>query len=114
AVIARAEVNAVHVKLENLLFRILRLNMPGEHRFQRLAIKRAGVQFAGVPREVLRDGAAPLLRFASSGVGDERAQHALKIDAMMLPKTCVLPCEQRLDEPRRNRGKRNDVTVLAA
>ena len=111
---AAAEIGAVEVELENLVLGQPRLQPGGEERFVDLALERALVAQEQVLGELLGDGRAALHHAAGPGVGHERAEGAVEVDAVMFVETPVLGRQHRLDEVVGHVLERHRIVVLDA
>src|SRR5205807_3935158 len=107
AVTAGAEINPVHIKLEDLLFREFVLDPKRDHRFEQLATDVAAAERETVAGELLGNAARTFLGRAGQNIADERAENPAPINAGMLIKTRIFARQERIDEKRRNFIERN-------
>ena len=82
-----AEINPVHVKLENLLLGELALDPQRDHRFEQFAAEGAAAERKTVARELLGDAARAFLGRAAHDIATKRAQNAAPIDPAVLDKS---------------------------
>ncbi len=92
---ALAQVDLVHVDLEDLVLGEVFLDLPGQQRFIGLALEGLLGRQEEVACHLLRDGRGALAR-AAGGVVQGRAQHAPVIDAAVLIEAVVLDRQHRL------------------
>ena len=107
----RPEKNLVEVEFEDLVLRVGRFDPQGDQRFLDLAV----VGLLGREQEVLGhllgDGRGALL-LAGLGVGEDRADDALGVDAAVLVEVLVLRREERGDHDLRHRLDRQVEAAL--
>src|SRR5262245_34552378 len=97
-----AEINLIQISLQDLGFRISRLQQQRDQRFVHFSPYRALVAQEEILRELLSDGAATLHGGASTDVGDGSAQNRARRDAMVTKERAVLDRNQRADQQRRH------------
>ena len=110
---ALAEVDLVHVQLQNLVLAQLALDLQGQQRFFQLALGRQPGRQEKRPRHLLGDGGRALAQTPGGG-GQQRAQHAFGVDAQMLAEACVLHRQQRLLQLQRDGADRHKLPALGA
>ena len=111
AVEAVAEIHLVQIELEDLVLREVVFELRGEQQFAQLAAQRFFAADA-LPRQLLRDGAAALDRFAGARDRDRRADDANRVEAVVIEEAAIFDGDDRLDQVRRNLGKRHLNPVL--
>src|SRR6478672_11860364 len=99
---AAAEINAVQVKLENLVFAKLPLKREGQDAFLDLAHEVAVVGQEDVARELLRDGRGSAYPVTSREGGSDRSADVDRVDANMATEAAVLGRDHRRPHLRRD------------
>src|SRR5438876_11115074 len=94
----RAEINAVYVKLENLLFRKFAFDAQRDHCFQQFPAERAATERKTVARQLHCETARAFLCGHAENVPRQSAQNPAPIDAFVLVESTVLACQHRHDE----------------
>ena len=93
-----AEVRLVQVHLEDLVLRVLALDVAGEDDFLQLAAVGLAASQEAQARELLRDGAAAFRAPARFQVANHGADGADGVDATVLIEPLILDRDDRLDE----------------
>ncbi len=114
AVRALAEIDLVHVQLENLVLRQGLLDLVREQHFVNLARVGLLARQEEVARDLHRDRASALARAAVHQVGDTGAQDADEVDAAVFVKAVVLDREHRLLHHVRNVLEAHEAAALLA
>src|SRR2546423_10768256 len=107
AVTTGAEINPVHIKLEDLFFGELVLNSKRDHRFEKFPADVATAEWKTVARELLSNTARAFLGRPAQDIAHQRAKNSVPIDSRMLIEAGVFAREERIDEQRRNFVERN-------
>ena len=97
-----AEVDAVHVELEDLLLGHLHLDAEGHGRLEELAVEGLAAEREAVAGQLLGDRAGPLLHPANEKVPHGRTCDAERVDSAVLVESRVFAADQGLDEIRRD------------
>ena len=108
-----AEVDLVHVELQDLVLAQLALDLQRQQGLFELALGRAPRRQKEGARHLLGDGGRPLAH-AAGGCGHQRPQHAFGVDAAVLAKARVLHRQQGLLHQQRDLGDRHKLPPLAA
>ena len=112
AVSALSEVDLIEIKFQNLLFRILALDLQREEDLLHLALDRPILCQIGVLRELLRDRRASLCNRPARDVGIDGAQDAARVDAHVLVETIVLDRDESVLQVLRNLRELYGFAVL--
>ena len=108
-----AQIHLVQVRDQNVLFRVVRLETHGHDGLGRLAAEGLLVRQKVVLHELLRQRAAALHDAPGPQVGPDRAQHAERVDAVVLVEAPILDELDAAAQERRNVGRGHDQAVLA-
>ena len=95
---AGAEIGALEIELEDVVFRKPRFQPQRQKGLAHLALDRALVRQEQVLGELLRDGGAALHHAAGARIGEQRAEGAGDVDAEVLVEAPVFRGERRLDQ----------------
>ena len=112
AVGALPEVDLIEVHLEDFVLGVGLLDPDREHDLLELSREGLLVREEEVPRKLLGDGAAALLRPPRHDVGDEGPHEPNRVDSPVRVKAAVFDREDRLDERLRDIAERHDGAVL--
>ena len=103
AVIAEAEINLVEIELEDLLFRVGRLDAQREQHLLDLAVVGLLRGQQEILRDLLGDGRGALLPAAlTREIGDDGARDAFGVDTVMREEILVLGREEGIDHELRH------------
>ena len=110
---AAAEINGVEIHLHDLVFAQRRVEPRSHDHFAQLALVADIVADQKVLRDLLRDGRAALWPARLRDVGDEGADQAALVDALVLIEPLVLGGDERLLDVLRNVAERHpDAAVI--
>ena len=112
AVVSKAEIDLVEIKLENLVLGIGRFDAEGDERFTNLAFDRALVADEKVLGDLLGDGRGALHMAAALGEHRHGAHHAFRIDADVVVEILVFGGDERLFHQLRNGGTRQEQAAF--
>ena len=111
-----AEIDAVEIEFQDLVFAEILLNPLRHQGFNHLAMEAPVAAGKGVGKavagELLGDGGCPLPDSARLPIAQRGARHADVVDAVVLPEAVILGGNERGDDVRRHLGPRNGVPVL--
>ena len=112
AISALSEVDLVQIKLQDLLLRILALDLQGEEHFLYLALERPILRQVSIFGELLRDRRTALGDRPARDVGIDGAQNAARVDAHVLIEAVVLDRDESILQIFRNLRELYRLTVL--
>ena len=111
---SRAEVDAVHIGLEDFLFGQLGFDAECQSGFNDLAVEIFSTEGKTVPGELLRERAGALAEATKHEVAHDGAGDADRIDAVVAVEPRVLTTDEGVDEMIRDFVERHDLTILAS
>src|SRR6266446_1284056 len=113
AVTAGAEIDAVDVELENLVFGEIALDAQSDHCFQQFAADGAASEWETVAGELLGDATGAFLGRAAQDIVNKRTQNSAPVNSTVLIKTRILPGQHGIDKKGRDLIERNLQPVRA-
>ena len=102
SVAACPEINAVHVKLEDLLLGKCLFDPQRDHGFQDFPVQSASTQGQTVPGQLLSDAAGSFLGRTAQNIVDQGSGNTAPIDPRVIVKTGILAGQQSLNKQGRN------------
>ena len=111
---SRAEVDAVHIGLEDFLFGQLGFDAECQSGFNDLAVEIFSTERETVSGKLLGERAGALAEVAEHEVAHDCASDADRIDAVVAVKPRVLTTDEGVDEMVRDFVERHDLTILAS